>query len=63
MALIQAVLGFDYPDHHAQALVPVLTGQLSNKNLLTIYRIAWDCNPDSPWMAMRICAGRKFYAA
>ena len=52
MALIPPVEGFDYPDHHAQALAAVLTGQLSNKNLLTIYRIAWDCEPDSPWMAI-----------
>ena len=50
LALIQPVEGFDYPDHHAQALEAVLTGRLSNKNLLTIYRIAWDCEPDSPWM-------------
>lgn len=50
LALIQPVEGFDYPDHHAQALAAVLTGRLSNKNLLTIYRIAWDCEPDSPWM-------------
>jgi hypothetical protein len=50
MALI--VPGFDYLDHHAQALAAVLTGRLSNKNLLTIYRMAWDCEPDSPWMAI-----------
>ena len=52
LALIQPVEGFDYPDHHAQALAAVLTGKLSNKNLVTIYRIAWDCKPDSPWMAI-----------
>ncbi|HTM82598.1 hypothetical protein [Asticcacaulis sp.] len=50
LAQIQPVEGFDYPDHHAQALAAVLTGRLSNKNLLTIYRIAWDCESDSPWM-------------
>ena len=52
LALIEPVEGFDYPDHHAQALEAVLTGQLSNKNLLTIYRIAWNCEVDSPWMAV-----------
>lgn len=52
MALIQPVEGFDYPDHHTQALAAVLTGKLSNKNLLTIYRMTWDCEPDSPWMAI-----------
>ncbi|ESQ89931.1 hypothetical protein [Asticcacaulis benevestitus] len=52
LALIPPVEGFDYPDHHAHALAAVLTGKLSNKNLLTIYRMAWDCEPESPWMAI-----------
>ena len=42
--------GFDYPDHHAEALKAVLTGRLPNTNLLTLYRIAWDCEPNSPWV-------------